>query len=274
MKADDDTDAIEMGLVLDAIHKKYGYDLREYVPETIERRLRAALARSGLPHFGEFQHRLLRDAKWFASVLDQLTVQVSEMFRDPSFYRVVRERVLPILRTYPKVKVWHAGCASGEEVYASAILLTEANLYERAQIYATDLSASALESAKAGVYAEDRAALYAENYRQSGGAGRFDDYVSAGYGHIAMREGLKQNMVFFQHNLAEDYGIGEMNVIFCRNVLLYFEKPLRRRVLDMFAESLCRGGFLCLGASETLPSELGASFGPFAEAPRIFRRAS
>jgi len=274
MTAGDDTDAIEIGLVLDAIHRKYGYDLREYVPDTIERRLRAALVRSGLAHFGEFQHRLLNDAQWFASVLDQLTVQVSEMFRDPPFYCAFRERVLPILRTYPKVKVWHAGCASGEEVYASAIVLSEANLYERAQIYATDLSASALESAKAGVYSEDRAAQYAENYRQAGGTGRFDDYISAGYGRIAMREGLKRNMVFFQHNLAEDYAIGEMNVIFCRNVLLYFESALRRRVIDMFAESLCRGGFLCLGASETLPTEASDSFGPFAEAPRIFRRAA
>jgi chemotaxis protein methyltransferase CheR len=274
VSSDREISDIEIGLVLDAIHRRYGYDLRQYVPDTIGRRLRAALARSGLEHFGEFQHKLLHDEEWFASILDQLTVQVSEMFRDPSFYATFRERVLPVLRTYPKVKLWHAGCASGEEVYATAILLSEASLYDRAQIYATDLSAKALESAKEGVYSLQRAALYAENYKQAGGAGRFEDYVSTGYGRVVMRETLKQNIVFFQHNLAEDYAIGEMNVIFCRNVLFYFEKALRKRVLDMFAKALCRGGFLCLGASEALPLEAVPPFGEFAPRERIYRLAA
>src|SRR5688572_15517427 len=144
MQRPDEAENIELELVLDAIHRRYGYDLREYVPETIERRLRGALARSGMNHFGELQHRLLHDAAWFASLLDQLTVQVSEMFRDPPFYRSFRESVVPVLRTYPTLKIWHAGCSAGEEVYATAILLEEEELYERAQIYATDLSGKAL----------------------------------------------------------------------------------------------------------------------------------
>lgn len=273
MSKQDEAEAIEIGLVLEAIERRYGYDLREYVPDTIERRLRAVLARSGLGHFGEVQHRLLHDADWFASLLDQLTVQVSEMFRDPTFYRTFRERVVPVLRTYPELKFWHAGCASGEEVYATAILLTEENLYDRALIYATDLSASALESAKQGVYRKTQAQKFAENYRQSGGTARFEDYCSAGYDHVVMREALRRNVVFFQHNLATDYALGEVNVIFCRNVLFYFEKGLRRRVLDMFGEGLCRGGFLCFGATEAAPEDPRGLFRSFAPEHRIFRRS-
>jgi chemotaxis protein methyltransferase CheR len=269
----DEAEAIEIELVLEAIHRRYGYDLRQYVPDTIERRMRAALARSGLKHFGELQHRLLNDAHWFSGFLDQLTVQVSEMFRDPAFYRAFRERVVPVLRTYPELKLWHAGCASGEEVYATAILLMEADLYERAQIYATDLSGSALESAKLGMYRQGLAAKFADNYTRSGGTQSLSDYYSAGYEHIVMRDALKRNIVFFQHNLVTDYAIGEVNVIFCRNVLFYFEKGLRSRVLGMFADGLCRGGFLCVGATEAAPNEPPGMFRSFAPEERIFRRS-
>ncbi len=272
MPSQSEPEAIEIHLVLDAIHRRYGYDLREYVPETIERRLKSALVRSGLAHFGELTHRLLHDETWFASLLDQLTVQVSDMFRDPEFYRVFRERVAPLLRTYPELKLWHAGCASGEEVYATAILLVEEDLYDRAQIYATDVSAKAIEVAKEGVYTAAQAVTFRENYSKAGGTLRFDDYFVAGYGRVAVREGLKENLVFFQHNLATDYAIGQMNVIFCRNVLFYFEKPLRRRVLEVFAESLGRGSFLCLGASESSPETSSGSFTEFAAKERIFRR--
>ncbi len=272
MASEREVESIEIALMLDAIKQRYGYDLGEYVPETIERRLRSALARSGLAHFGELQHRVLHDAACFSSLLDQLTVQVSDMFRDPEFYRVFRERVVPHLRTYPEIKLWHAGCASGEEVYATAILLCEEDLYERAQIYATDLSARAVESARAGVYSQEQASAFAQNYALSGGTRAFEDYVVSGYGRVAVRERLKKNVVYFQHNLATDYAIGEMNVIFCRNVLFYFEKQLRRRVLGTFAQGLCRGGFLCLGASEAGPAD-AELFSDFAPRERIFRRA-
>jgi chemotaxis protein methyltransferase CheR len=272
MTPDSEAERIEMGLVLDAIQRRYGYDLRQYVPETIERRLRSALARSGLKHFGELTHRLLHDDAWFPSLLDQLTVQVSDMFRDPPFYRVFRERVVPHLRTYPELKLWHAGCASGEEVYATAVLLTEEQLYERAQIYGTDVSAKAIESAKAGVYSQDQALAFAKNHAQSGATRPFEEFVIAGYGRVAMREELRRNLVFFQHNLATDHAIGEMNVIFCRNVLIYFDRELRRRAVELFAAGLRRGGFLCLGATEAMPPEASGSFSDFAPRERIFRR--
>src|ERR1051325_5087455 len=159
--------ALEMSLVLDAIYRRYGYDLREYEPATLERRLKGALTRSGLAHFGELTHRLLNDEAWFSVLLDQLTVQVSDMFRDPQFYRVFRERVVPVLRTYPELKLWHAGCATGEEVYATAIVLLEEGLYERSQIYATDVSAQAIASAKEGLYSAEQAVTFAQNYERS-----------------------------------------------------------------------------------------------------------
>lgn len=270
MEPERDAVGIEMGLVLEAIERRYGYDLRGYTPDSMHRRLRAALARSGFAHFGELQHRLLHDPSWFPSLLDQLTVQVSEMFRDPDFYRTFRERVAPVLRTYPTLKIWHAGCSAGEEVYATAILLEEEELYERSQIYATDLSGKALHLAKEGVYRSKDTERFAESYAKAGGTRRFSDYYSAAYERIAMHESLKRNMVFFQHNLLEDYAIGEMNVIFCRNVLFYFEKGLRQRVLGMLANGLRHGGFLCLGASESLPDT--SAFTAFAVDERIFRR--
>jgi chemotaxis protein methyltransferase CheR len=268
----DEAEAIELELVFEAIHRRYGYDLREYVPETVTRRLHAALARSGAAHWGEFTHRLLHDPAWFRELLDQLTVQVSDMFRDPPFYAAFRERVVPLLRTYPTLKLWHAGCSSGEEVYATAILLREADLYERAQIYATDLSSKALDAAREGVYAHEQAASFAKNYEFSGGTRRFDDYYSSAYGRIAMKDELKKNVVFFEHNLATDYAIGEMHVIFCRNVLFYFDKALRQRVLGTFAAGLYRGGFLCLGATEAAPDDGARAFTGFAPEQRIFRR--
>jgi chemotaxis protein methyltransferase CheR len=271
--ATEEAEAIEIELVLEAIHRRYGYNLREYVPDTVARRLRAALARSGAAHWGELQHRLLHDANWFRLLLDQLTVQVSDMFRDPHFFRVFRERVVPVLRTYPTLKLWLAGCSSGEEVYATAILLAEADLYERSQIYATDVSSKALDAAREGVYALEQAEGFARNYQLAGGAQRFESYYVSAYGRIAMRDDLKKNVVFFEHNLATDYAIGEMHVIFCRNVLFYFDTPLRRRVLDTFAAGLCNGGFLCLGATEAAPVSSERLFSGFAPEQRIFRRA-
>jgi chemotaxis protein methyltransferase CheR len=269
---DEETEQIEVRLVLEAIHAKYGYDFRDYSAESMARRVKAALAKSGSAHLGELLHRLLTEPQLFAAVVDHLTVQVSEMFRDPTFYRTFSQRVLPVLKTYPALKIWHAGCASGEEVYTTAILLAEADLYERTQIYATDISLRALDQAKEGVYAVSRAESFARNYASSGGKSRFEDYCSSGYEHIAIREALRKNIVFFQHDLTSDYALGEMHVIFCRNVLMYFGDPLRDRVLPMLARGLYRGGFLCLGESESMPSSQAATFAAFAAADRIYRR--
>lgn len=266
-----DVERLEMRLVLEAIFERHGYDLRGYAPDSIQRRLRAALARSGAVHFGELQHRLLHDAAFFAQVLNQLTVQVSDMFRDPPLYVAFRQRVVPLLRALPHFKIWHAGCAGGEEAYSTAIVLQEEGLYDRAQIYATDLSDVAIARAVEGVFSSSQAETFAENYRLSGGQAAFADYFHAGYGRVALRPELRRNVVFFQHNLASDHALGEMQVIFCRNVLIYFGSALTERVLGMFTEALSHGGLLCLGGSERLPSRVASRFEPFDARQRIFR---
>jgi chemotaxis protein methyltransferase CheR len=272
MGPDKDIEEIEVRLVLEAINARYGYDFRDYSPESMRRRVHAALSRSGSGNLGLLQHRILTEPDLFAYLLDDFTVQVSEMFRDPTFYRAFREQVVPMLRTYPQLKIWHAGCAGGEEVYATAILLTEENLYERTQIYATDMSGSAVEHARDGIYPASQAELFSTNYRESGGKHRLADYYSSAYGHIAVHDQLKRNVVFFQHDLVSDYALGEMQVVFCRNVLIYFGESLRSRVLGVFADSLCRGGFLCLGGSESLPPAQTDVFQDFAIPDRIYRR--
>jgi chemotaxis protein methyltransferase CheR len=270
--ADVEAERIEVELVLEAIHSRYGYDLRGYASAPMQRRMRALIARTGVAHLGELQHRLLHDAEFFGSVLHSLTVQVSAMFRDPSFYRTLRERVVPILRTYPEIKIWHAGCSSGEEVYAMAILLAEEDLYERARIYATDISAAALERAREGVYDGGCTKPFATDYAASGGKRSLDDYYRVERQRIVIDDRLRRNVVFFQHNLVSDYTLGEMHVILCRNVLIYFGSSLREQVLGTLAKGLRRGGFLCLGASESLPACRAAEFGDFEPFERIYRR--
>jgi chemotaxis protein methyltransferase CheR len=271
--SDAEVEAIEIRALLDAIHARYGYDLREYAPKSMHRRVQSVLAQSGLPHLGELQHRVLTDPQFFATVLDGLTVRVTEPFRDPEFLLALRRRVLPVLRTYPMFKLWHAGCASGEEVYASAIILDEEGLYERTQIYATDLSHEALEQARQGIYSSQHVARVAEHYRQAGGTGELSRYFTEAYDRIAMREGLRRNVVFFQHDLVSDHVFGEMNVVVCRNVLIYFGPTVKDRVMEKLQQSLCPRGFLCLGTSEHLGSYAAArSFEEFAGPERIYRR--
>jgi len=272
MPQEAEVEDLEIRLLLEAIHAKYGYRFQDYAPSSMRRRVRVALARSGLASLGELQHELLVNAEFFASMLDDLTVRVSEVFRDPSFYRVFRDAVVPMLRTYPLLKIWHAGCASGEEVYTMAILLSEENLYERAQIYATDMSLKALDAAQGGVYAEAEAPHFAKNYLESGGKRRFEDYYSSAYGRIVVRESLRRNIVFFQHDLASDHALGEMHVVLCRNVLIYFGTKLRARAVTLFADCLERGGFLCLGRNEGLPAHAGGKFSEFSGIERIYRR--
>ncbi|HKP61271.1 MAG TPA: protein-glutamate O-methyltransferase CheR [Polyangiales bacterium] len=264
---------VEIRALLESIHARYGYDLRDYAPDSMRRRVLACLSKSGLPHLGELQHQLLHRPELFSQVLDDLTVRVSDMFRNPELYRLFRERVVPILRSYPLLRIWLAGCASGEEAYSCAILLSEEQLYDRAQIYATDLSSHALEQAKLGVYRADRLRGFRENYQRAGGRSQFERYCTLAYEHLAMAESLRRNIVFFQHDLTHDQVFGEMHVIFCRNVMIYFGQPLRERVLEKFEQSLCSGGFLCLGDSEQLARATRArSFAEFALPERVYRR--
>lgn len=268
------TDELEVKLFLDAIAGKYGYDLRDYHAGSMQRRVHAALAASGAPHLGELQHRLLRDPGVFAQVMENLVVPVSDLFRDPGFYKAFREEVVPLLRTYPLLKIWVAGCSTGEDVYTMAILLSEEGLYERTQIYATDISPSALEKARAGIYSAQRADHFAANHAASGGKAPFEIYYSSAYGNMAFRESLKKHIVFFQHDLVVDHVFGEMHAVLCRNVLIYFGSNLRRRVLEKLSGALCRGGFLCLGSSERLgPPRENLPFTEFVGGERIYRLA-
>lgn len=269
-----EADKLETRLVLEAIHGRYGYDFRQYAEDSLGRRLKAAAIKVGAAHLGELQHRIIHEPEAFSAVLDVLTVRVTEMFRDPTFYRALRQLVVPVLRTYPQLKIWHAGCASGEEVYATAILLNEEGLYERTQIYATDMSNDAVAQAREGVYPEALLRGFAENYRASGGRQDFDAYFSCAYGRVSVAPTLRSNVHFFQHDLVSDYSLGEMNLIFCRNVLIYFGQDLRQRVFALFADGLLRGGFLCLGASESLPASERGSYLEVAPAERIFKRSA
>ena len=274
MLPEPELEELEVRLLLEAIHDGYGYDFRKYASDSMRRRVAAAAAKVGAKHLGELQHRLLREPQTFSAILDVLTVRVTEMFRDPPVYQALRELVLPVLRTYPQLKIWHAGCASGEEVYATAILLSEAGLYERSQIYATDMSSVAVEQAREGVYPEGMLSDFARNYRDSGGERDFDGYWSRAYGNISILPALKRNVHVFQHDLVSDYSLGEMQLIVCRNVLIYFGDELRQRVFELFGDGLSRGGFLCLGASETLPAQQRSKFQEVSASARIYRQRS
>jgi chemotaxis protein methyltransferase CheR len=262
----------ELAALLEAIHERYGCDLRGYAPRSLERRLALALARTGTRRLSELRAQVLRDADAFAGLLHDLTVHVSGLFRDPAFYRGFCARVLPELRGRSSIRIWHAGCASGEEAYASAILLSEAGLYERAQIYATDLSPLALARARHGVYSLAQFRSFERNYRAAGGRRALAGHFHVAHGGVAVRAALRRNILFFQHERASDHGFGVLDVVFCRNVLIYFGPELRARVLRQLTRSLCPGGFLCLGESERLSIGQGAApFSALAGAERIYR---
>ncbi|MGA1823760.1 MAG: CheR family methyltransferase [bacterium] len=243
---------IEIKLLVDAIYHKYSYDFRDYAKASLKRRIKKRLASSGFNTISEMQHELLYDISFFESILLDLSINVTEMFRDPSFYLALREKVLPILKTYPYLKIWHAGCSTGEEAYSIGILLHEEKLLERTQIYATDFNETVLKKAQEGIYSMDKIKTYTMNYQKAGGRNSFSDYYTAKYDRAIINNVLKKNILFADHNLVTDWGFGEMNVIFCRNVLIYFNKKLQNRVIHLFTDSLCCGGFLCLGSKESM----------------------
>jgi chemotaxis protein methyltransferase CheR len=264
-------EAIEVRLFLEGLNARYGYDLRDYAPASMHRRVRAALALSGFSDLGALQHAVLADAALFCRVLPELTVPVSELFRDPAFFRAFRERVVPTLRTYPVFNVWHAGCATGEEAYSTAIVLREEGLLERCQIYATDLSPAVLGRAKEGVYHPRDLAAVEDRYAAAGGKATLGAHATIAYDQLAMAEALRSRILFFQHNLVSDHTFAEMTVVFCRNVLIYFGRGLRDRVMRKVEASLGAGGFLCLGSSERLPNDGTQTFAPFVPEQRIYR---
>jgi chemotaxis protein methyltransferase CheR len=249
---DKENENIELQLLLEAIYLKYGYDFRKYSRASVKRRVLHRLSLSGLNNLSEMQHQLLHDVEFFETLLRDLSINVSEMFRDPSFYKAIRKEVIPVLKTYPFVKIWHAGCSTGEEAYSMAILLQEEGLYKRTQLYATDFNNAVLQQAKEGIYLVENVKEYTQNYQKSGGKDSFVNYYTAKHDRIIVNRALKTNIVFANHNLVTDGVFGEMNLILCRNVLIYFAKDLQNKVLKLFYDSLCYRGLLCLGSKESL----------------------
>lgn len=270
--ADEELEQIEVDLLTTAIYRRYGYDFRDYARPTLVRRLRKAVEDTGADTLAELQHRLLRDEATFREVLGRLAIHTTEMFRDPAFFVALREHVFPVLATYPTCRIWHAGCSSGEEVYALAILLSEAGLHDRSTIYATDLDPRVIERARSGVYAADLVPAFTRSYRAAGGNESFSRYYRARHGHVAMDRSLARNVVFDVHNLATDDSFGEMHLILCRNVLIYFNSALRERVVDLLRRSLIRRGFLGLGTHESIAlTRAGADFDELDHESRIYR---
>ncbi|HLK70501.1 MAG TPA: CheR family methyltransferase, partial [Steroidobacteraceae bacterium] len=247
-----ETADIELQLLIDAIYLKYRFDFRSYALASLKRRLGIAMQRLGCQSLSQVQDAVLRDAQVFTLLLDYLTVQVSDMFRDPSYFRVLRERVMPLLRTYPSLRIWVAGCSTGEEVYSLAILLREEGLLERTLIYATDINAQSLQRAQAGVYDIARVAGFSDNYRLAGGRGSLSDYYVAAYDRAAFDKTLRRQVVFADHSLATDSVFAEVQLVSCRNVLIYFNRELQDRALGLFREALALRGFLGLGSRESL----------------------
>jgi chemotaxis protein methyltransferase CheR len=258
--------------LLARLYEGYRVDLRNYARASLARRVRLAMARSGFHDLTEYSQALLGDAALFDHFVNDVTIQVSELFRDPGFHLLFGEHVLPVLRTYPLLRIWNSGCSAGEEAYSLAILLSEEGLYERTQIYATDLSSRAIARAKQGMFAARHVRRFTSNYQHAGGKASLSDYYTAGYDQLVMREWLRKNILFFRHDLVGDHVFASMHAIFCRNVLIYFDRSLRARVLTKLAGGLVSEGFLCLGTSERLHASSEAQcFQPFREEARIYR---
>jgi chemotaxis protein methyltransferase CheR len=243
---------IELELLLEGIYRRYGLDFRGYARASLRRRVWNMVQAQRLGSISALQGRVLHSASAMEVLLQHLSVNTTTMFRDPSFFASFRERVVPHLFSVPFVRIWHAGCSTGEEVYSLAILLMEAGLYERSRIYATDMNASVVERAKSGIFPLEHMREYTANYQQAGGTAAFSDYYTANYDHAIFKASLKKNIVFAQHNLVSDGTFNEFNVILCRNVLIYFGTDLQERVYRLLHQSLRRFGVLALGRGETL----------------------
>jgi chemotaxis protein methyltransferase CheR len=242
----------ELDLLLEELFRSYGYDFTNYARASLKRRVSRLMIIDRFPSFAELLFRVRRDATYLTRIVEELTVNVTEMFRDPAVFKTIREQVLPVLATHPFIRIWHAGCATGEEVYSMAILLEEANLLHKSLLYATDLNPTAIENIRKGVFPLSEMKQYSENYILSGGKRDFSRYYTAKYNWAKFDDRLKSKMIVATHNLVSDRSFNEFVLIFCRNVLIYFDKHLQDNVLTLFDESLEKLGFLVLGSKENL----------------------
>lgn len=256
---DHQTEGVEAELLLTGVAARYGYDFRGYARASLMRRIRNAVRREGVPTISALQERVLHEPACMARFVERIVVHTTSMFRDPEMYQALRNDVIPLLRTYPFIRIWHAGCSSGEEVYSLAILLHEAGLYDRCRLYATDLSDTVVERARKGIYSLAAMRDHTVAYRKAGGREDFSSYYESDAGHVVMRGALRRNTIFSQHNLVSDDAFNEFHLIFCRNVMIYFDRQLRERVHDLLYRSLCKFGILSVGKKESL------QFTPFEE---------
>jgi chemotaxis protein methyltransferase CheR len=250
--ARDDLEEIELSLLLEGVYRQYGFDFREYAPASLRRRVWRRIHAEGLTTVSALQDKLLHDPACMERLLLDLSINVTAMFRDPSFYVAFRRKVVPALRTYPFTRIWVAGCSTGEEVYSLAILLQEEKLYHRTRIYATDINEAVVDRARRGVFPLEKMREYTRNYIKAGGTNAFSEYYLAKYDGAQFQRSLTENVVFAQHNLVSDRSFNEFNVIICRNVMIYFDRTLQDRVHRLFYESLVNFGVLGLGHKESI----------------------
>jgi len=270
---DIELEQIEVDLFVLALKRRHGFDFSQYAPASLTRRVRQLVQVHQCASITELTARLLHEADFVTQVVQGLSVPVSEMFRDPAVFRALREQVLPMLASYPRINVWQAGCANGQEVYSLAILLEEAGLYERSHIFATDFNPDALQRASEGIYPAKDAQLWSRNYLEAGGSHTLANYYSARYDFIRLHERLRRHITFTNHNLVTDRMFCEAHLVLCRNVLIYFSNPLQNRTLALFRDSLVRGGYLCLGLRESLDfAPVAVDFSAVDASLRLYRR--
>ena len=268
-----DTSEMKISLLLEAVYQKYGYDFRQYSEAHIRRRIMNRMRMSGLEDISQMQSKVLNDETFASTLIQDLSITVTEMFRDPGFYKSLRGNVIPILRTYPFIKIWHAGCSTGEEAYSIAIIMQEEGLYNRATIYATDFNQQALNQAKEGIFSNKMMKEYTTNYQLSGGKESFSNYYTSSYDNVIMNQSLKRNIVWANHNLVTDSVFAEAHLILCRNVLIYFDRNLQNKVQKLFYSSLINGGVLCLGSKESLRfTDLYSEYIELDKTQRIFKK--
>lgn len=269
----DERELIEIELLLSGIHRLYGYDFRNYALPSLRRRIFYSIQSENVNSISGLQEKVLHDRSSFERLVQSLSIPVTEMYRDPDLFRTFREKIIPILRTYPYIRIWHAGCSTGEEVYSMAIMLHEEGLYDKARIYATDMNSRSLTQAKEGIYGIDRMKTYTKNYLEAGGSQSFSEYYSAKYNSVIFHPFLRKNIIFAEHNLATDRSFNEFNVIFCRNVMIYFNDELRNHVHGLFYESLSRFGVLVLGSKESIHfTDFTDYYEPLDRSEKIYRK--
>jgi chemotaxis protein methyltransferase CheR len=270
-----EAEALEVQLLLEGVFRRYGFDFRDYAYPSIRRRIWNQVSAEGVRGISELQGKLLNEPACMERFLLAVTVNVTAMFRDPTFYRAFRAKVVPQLRDQPFLRIWHVGCSTGEEVYSMAILLSEEGLYPKCRVYATDMNAEVLARAKAGIFPLALLQQYSANYLQAGGTGSLSEYYTAKYGNVIFQRSLSENIVFAQHNLVTDSSFNEFHVILCRNVLIYFNEALTARVHRLLYESLAASGFLALGNRESVKlTPYGACYEEFDGREKIYRRVT